>query len=79
MDKPSAMARVNRLTQAAASSNACGDDGMHCATPDIQVPRAKDAAAQRIRRRKVVEAVLLRKIQAAEDAGPTADLHDKLR
>ena len=79
VDKPSAMARVNRLTQAAASSDACGDDGMHCATPDIQVPTEKDAVAERLRRSEVVEAVLQDKLQAAQDEGLTADLHDKLR
>ncbi|RLO09350.1 hypothetical protein DYB28_001731 [Aphanomyces astaci] len=42
VDKPSAMASVSRLTQVAASSDECGDDGMHCVTPNIQVPSAED-------------------------------------
>ncbi|RLN99490.1 hypothetical protein DYB28_008573, partial [Aphanomyces astaci] len=49
VDKPSAMASVSRLTQVAASSDECGDDGMHCATPKIQVPSAEDAGGERNR------------------------------
>ncbi|RHY24776.1 hypothetical protein DYB32_008700 [Aphanomyces invadans] len=41
VDKPSGMARVNRLTQAAASNDDCGEDGMHCATPNVQAPLSK--------------------------------------
>ncbi|RQM18869.1 hypothetical protein B5M09_012637, partial [Aphanomyces astaci] len=37
---------VSRLTQVAASSDECGDDGMHCATPNIQVPSAEDAEGE---------------------------------
>ncbi|RLO03273.1 hypothetical protein DYB28_015751, partial [Aphanomyces astaci] len=51
VDKPSAMASVSRLTQVAASSDECGDGGMHCATPNIQVPSAEDAEGERNRRR----------------------------
>ncbi|RLO06759.1 hypothetical protein DYB28_010284, partial [Aphanomyces astaci] len=51
VDKPSAMASVSRLTQVAASSEECGVDGMHCATPNIQVPSAEDAEGERNRRR----------------------------
>ncbi|RHZ05107.1 hypothetical protein DYB26_008863, partial [Aphanomyces astaci] len=47
MDKPSAMASVSRLTQVAASSVECGDDGIHCATPNIQVPSAEDEEGER--------------------------------
>ncbi|RQM15768.1 hypothetical protein B5M09_009223 [Aphanomyces astaci] len=36
--------------QVAASSDECGDDGMHCATPNIQVPYAKDTESERNRR-----------------------------
>ncbi|KAH9150223.1 hypothetical protein AeRB84_006900, partial [Aphanomyces euteiches] len=35
--KPSDFARINRLTQAAIPDE-CGDNGLSCATPDIQVP-----------------------------------------
>ncbi|KAF0702296.1 hypothetical protein AaE_016018, partial [Aphanomyces astaci] len=47
VDKPSAMASVSRLTQVAASSVECGDDGIHCATPNIQVPSAEDEEGER--------------------------------
>ncbi|KAF0775881.1 hypothetical protein AaE_000418, partial [Aphanomyces astaci] len=79
VDKPSAMASVSRLTQVAASSDECGDDGMHCATPNIQVPSAEDAEGERNRRRAVVEAVIQDMLRAAEDDGLTADLLEKLR
>ncbi|RHY93404.1 hypothetical protein DYB31_016374 [Aphanomyces astaci] len=69
VDKPSAMASDSRLTQVAASSDECGDDGMHCATPNIQVPSAEDAEGDRNRRRAVVEAVIQDKLRAAEDEG----------
>ncbi|KAF0709695.1 hypothetical protein AaE_012802, partial [Aphanomyces astaci] len=73
------MASVSRLTQVAASSDECGDDGMHCATPNIQVPSAEDAEGERNRRRAVVEAVIQAKLRAAEDEGLTVDLLEKLR
>ncbi|RHZ33907.1 hypothetical protein DYB31_012504 [Aphanomyces astaci] len=50
VDKPSAMTNVNHLTQVAASSDECGDDGMHCATPNIQVPSSEDGEGERNRR-----------------------------
>ncbi|RQM30422.1 hypothetical protein B5M09_012341 [Aphanomyces astaci] len=79
VDKPSAMASVSRLTQVAAPSDECGDDGMHCATPNIQVPSAEDAEGERIRRRAVVEVVIQAKLHAAKDEGLTVDLLEKLR
>ncbi|RHZ03366.1 hypothetical protein DYB37_012516, partial [Aphanomyces astaci] len=50
VDKPSALTNVSHLTQVAASSDECGDDGMHCATPNIQVPSSEDGEGERNRR-----------------------------
>ncbi|ETV74125.1 hypothetical protein H257_11090 [Aphanomyces astaci] len=41
---------VSRLSQVAASSDECNDDGMHNATPNIQVPPTQDAEGERNRR-----------------------------
>ncbi|RHZ19681.1 hypothetical protein DYB31_012428 [Aphanomyces astaci] len=38
------------VDQVAASSDECGDDGMHCTTLNIQVPSAENAEGQRNRR-----------------------------
>ncbi|KAF0762519.1 hypothetical protein AaE_003299 [Aphanomyces astaci] len=73
VDKPSAMASVRRLTQVAASSDECGDDGMYCATPNIQVPSAEEPERERNRRRAVVEVVIEAKLRAAEVAREAAE------
>ncbi|KAH9097548.1 hypothetical protein Ae201684P_001026 [Aphanomyces euteiches] len=39
--KPSDFARINRLTQAAIPDE-CGDNGLSCATPDIQKTSSKN-------------------------------------
>ncbi|RQM27007.1 hypothetical protein B5M09_012662, partial [Aphanomyces astaci] len=76
VDKPSAMASVSRLAQVAALNDECGDDGMHCATPNIQVPSAEAAEGERNRRRAVVEAEFQDKLRAAKNEGLTADLFE---
>ncbi|KAH9104344.1 hypothetical protein AeMF1_019558, partial [Aphanomyces euteiches] len=78
VDKPSDFARIHRLTHAAVSDE-CGDDGMNCATPDIQVPSPEDADTERDRRRAVVEAVLEDKIQESKREGLSAAFLERLR
>ena len=79
VDKPSAMASVNRLTQAAASSDECGDDGMHCATPNIKVLPTGSSEGERKKQQAAVEAVIQDKLRAAKEEGLTTDLLEKLR
>ncbi|RHY81230.1 hypothetical protein DYB31_014451 [Aphanomyces astaci] len=73
VEMPFAMASVRRLTQVAASSDECGDDGMYCATPNIQVPSAEEPERERNRRRAVVEVVIEAKLRAAEVAREAAE------
>ncbi|RQM21289.1 hypothetical protein B5M09_014018 [Aphanomyces astaci] len=80
--KPSAMASISRLTQVTALNSECGNESMHCVTPNIQVatlsdergddrgtvsPSAQDAEAEQNKRRAMVEAVFQALLHAPKD------------
>ncbi|KAF0775683.1 hypothetical protein AaE_000617 [Aphanomyces astaci] len=87
------MANVSRLTQVTALNSECGNESMHCVTPNIQVatlsdecgddrstvsPSAQDAEDEQNKRRAMVEVVFQAKLHAPKDEGMTTDLLENM-